>query len=175
VKPFNHTWHSSTPKIELWVLPLIVKKGRRIEMTVESNKVIIRRLVDEVFNGGKLDVLDQLVTPNWRFHGPMGMEYQGVEGFKKMMTEMFAMISGIHVRLLDVVAEDDKVFHRWLLEGTGKGTYQGILIEGRPISATYFLFSLFSNGKEAEVWECTDTLVMMQKMGLMPNMAPMGK
>jgi predicted ester cyclase len=144
-------------------------------MSVEQNKVVVRRLVDEVFNGRKLNVIDELVTPNWRFHGPMGIEYQGAEGFKKMMTEMLAMISDVNVRLLDVVAEGDRVFHRWLLEGKGKGTYQGVLIEGRPIHMEYFLFSLFSNGKESEVWECVDTMAMMQQMGLMPNMAQMGK
>ena len=29
----------------------------------EANKTIVRRLVDEVFNGGHLEVIDELYTP----------------------------------------------------------------------------------------------------------------
>ena len=32
-------------------------------MATEANKAIVRRLVDEVFNGGHLEVIDELYAP----------------------------------------------------------------------------------------------------------------
>jgi predicted ester cyclase len=140
-------------------------------MSVEQNKAVIKRIVEEVINGKNMKKINELLTPDWRLHGPMGTEYQGIDGFKKMMTELTTSIPDMHVRLLDVVAEGDKVFHRWILEGTIKGAFHGVPLDGKHISLTVYNLSRFMNGKEIEVWETYDTIAVMQSLGMMPNMA----
>jgi predicted ester cyclase len=150
-------------------------KGRRKEMSVEQNKACVKRIVEEAINGKNLKKAGELVTANWSYHGAMGTEYKGLEGFKKMMNEFQTSVPDLHVRLLDVVAEGDKVFHRWSMEGNIKGAYQGVPMDGKHLSVTIYNLSRFVDGKEAEVWECLDTMALMQSMGMMPNMAQMGK
>ena len=37
----------------------------------EENKAKFRRMVDEVFAQGKVDVIDELIDPNWVGHNPI--------------------------------------------------------------------------------------------------------
>jgi predicted ester cyclase len=140
-------------------------------MSIEQNKTTIRRIVDEVFNQNKLTKIDELITPDWQYHGVMGTEFRGIEGFKKLLNEMHKAIPDLHVGLLDMVAEGDKVFHRWSFEGTISGNYQGMTFQPTRLSLDIFNLSVFSNGRETVVWEVYDSAANMQKMGLMPKMA----
>jgi predicted ester cyclase len=144
-------------------------------MSVEQNKAVIRRLVDEVFNQKNLTIVEELVTPDWRFHGPLSMEYQGRAGFRIMLKGFYDSMPDLHVRLLDMIGEGDKVFHLWQLEATLKGPYQGIPLDGKQLSQTIYHLSRFENSKEAEIWECSDTFTMLQGLGVTPNMAPAAK
>jgi predicted ester cyclase len=144
-------------------------------MSVEQNKAVIKRIVKEVFNENNLAVIDELVTPDWRFHGPMGSEYQGVAGFRKMMADLRASAPDRQVSLLDIVAEGDKVFHRWSMEGNYTVQNQGTPIVSKHLSMMVFLFSHFLNGRESEVWEVYDSAAVMQQLGLLPQTTASGR
>jgi steroid delta-isomerase-like uncharacterized protein len=140
-------------------------------MSVELNKAVIKRIVEELFNAKKLNAIEELVTLDWSYHAPSGTELKGLEAFKKYLTEMKTGMPDLQVRILDMVAEGDKVFHRWLYEGTIKGSYQGLPLDGKHLSLICFCLSRFENGKEAEIWVTWDTIAMLQGLGMMPNMA----
>ena len=39
-------------------------------MSAEAHKVLVRRLVEEVWNRGNLDAIDELLPPTFVHHGP---------------------------------------------------------------------------------------------------------
>jgi len=49
----------------------------------EQNKAAIRRWVEEAINKGKVDVLDELLAPNYVYHGP-GQELHGPAALKQL-------------------------------------------------------------------------------------------
>jgi hypothetical protein len=48
-------------------------------MTTEGNKALVRRLIDEVINGGNLDVAGELFPPDFTYHAP-GWRYAAQTG-----------------------------------------------------------------------------------------------
>jgi hypothetical protein len=49
---------------------------------LEENKALVRRLMDEVYNQGNLDVADELSARDYLRHGGPADQESGPEGFK---------------------------------------------------------------------------------------------
>jgi len=53
-------------------------------MSAEQNKALARRVLEEMFNKGNLDVADKLLAPDYVDHDPaMPEDIHGPEGFKE--------------------------------------------------------------------------------------------
>jgi hypothetical protein len=48
----------------------------------EDNKAVIRRLVEEVYNKGNLDVVDELMASGILNHTAVSEHQHGIDGFK---------------------------------------------------------------------------------------------
>ena len=93
----------------------------------EQNKAIERRLLDEVYSQGNLDVIDELVACDFVGHGTAadGGD-QGREAYKHFVVEMRTAFPDLQITVEDQIAEGDKVVTRWRARGTHTGTFQGI-------------------------------------------------
>jgi predicted SnoaL-like aldol condensation-catalyzing enzyme len=93
-------------------------------MSVEENKALARRVLEEMFNKGNLEVADELLAPDYVDHDPaMPEDVRGPEGFKEYVRAYRSAFSDIHIRIEEQIAEGDKVVTRW----TGTGTHDGDL------------------------------------------------
>ncbi|MBA7605032.1 Aklanonic acid methyl ester cyclase DnrD [subsurface metagenome] len=139
-------------------------------MSAEENKAVLHRLAEEIFNKGNISVVDEIIAPDYVFHGPVGMEYKGPEGFKQMVTMYRNAFPDLHMTVEDMVAEGDKVAQRITIRGTHKGELMGIAPTGKQVTDTGIIIVRFAGGKEVEAWGITDLLGMMQQMGVAPPM-----
>ena len=71
----------------------------------EHNKAVVRRLVEEVMNAGRLDVLDALYSPS------MAAARRWITPFRKAFPD-------VTMTVVDLVAEDDKVAARFTCSAT---------------------------------------------------------
>jgi SnoaL-like polyketide cyclase len=63
-----------------------VKRLRaRVLVSAEDNKAVIRRLIEEVYNEGHLDVVDELVAPDVFNHPAVPAHQYGIDGFKHVI------------------------------------------------------------------------------------------
>jgi steroid delta-isomerase-like uncharacterized protein len=69
----------------------------------------------------------------------------------------------------DMIAEGDKVVLRYTLEGTHEGELFGIPPSGRQLSIKSISVERVSDGKIREHWRVTDSLDMMQQLGVIPT------
>src|SRR5689334_23348987 len=89
-------------------------RAQHEEITVsEQNKAIVRRMVDEVMNAGRLDVLDDIYTPRM------------AAAARAWIAPFRDAFPDVHMRVVDLVAEGDKVVARFLCSGTQRGDWQG--------------------------------------------------
>jgi predicted ester cyclase len=82
-------------------------------MSIEENKKLVRRYCEEVFDQGKVDLIDEFLAPDPSYYGP---DY--LENFKRKRAESRAALSDVSFHIEDMIAEEDKVVVR--------GTYSAI-------------------------------------------------
>lgn len=135
-------------------------------MSAEDNSALVRRFVEEVFNRGNLDVVDQLVTPDYVHHDPTTQEFgSGIEGFKQLISVYRSAFPDLHISLEDQVASADKVVDRWVGQGTHQGELMGMAATGRQVRAAGISIHRISGGKIAETWNNYDALGMLRQLG----------
>ena len=136
-------------------------------MSTEENKAKVRRIIEEVWNGGNLAVLDELVAPNCVFHD-LSTTFRGPEGIKRYVMMYRMAFPAVHFTIDDLIAEGERVVIRWTVTGTHKGELQGIAPTGKYVRVTGIVISRFAKGKVEEDWINFDALGMMQQLGVVP-------
>ena len=139
-------------------------------MSAQENKAVSRRVAQEIFNGGNLDLADELYAPDYVLHDPSLPEaLHGPEGIKQYAAMSLGAFPDAHVTVEDQIAEGDKVVSRWTATGTHTGDFMGIPPTGRSIEISGITINRFSGGKIAEDWYQSDDLGMMQQLGVIPS------
>jgi len=138
-------------------------------MSTEQNKMLARRLFEEVWNSKNLAALDELVAPNFVFHNSVQTLY-GPEGFKQFATTFHTAFPEAHFTIEDVIGEGDTVALRWTARGTHKGELLGIPPTGKQVTVSGITVTLVSDGKSVESWGEFDALGMLQQVGVIPKM-----
>ena len=121
----------------------------------EANKAMVRRLVDEVLNGGDLDVIDQLYAPEL---APAARGWIG---------PFRAAFPDVHMEILDLVAEDDTVVGRFTCSGTHLGTWRGHPPTGRRFRRIAEVgFFRLHDGRIVHAWSLEDMHSRLRQLGL---------
>ena len=136
-------------------------------MPTEENKVLSRRVIEEIFNKQNLALADELIDANFIDHG---MGFKGPEGFKQFVTTFISGFPDIRLTIDDMVAEGDKVAMRLTARGTHKGDLMGIAPTGKQVTMSGILIQRIAGNKMAEGWLVNDNLGMMQQLGVVPRM-----
>jgi steroid delta-isomerase-like uncharacterized protein len=139
-------------------------------MSPEENKALTRRVLEEIFTEGNLDLADDLIAPDFVDHdSAMPEEVHGIEGFKEFVGMYRSAFPDLHVEVEDQVAEGDKVATRWRASGTHDGEIAGVPATGNWVEITGMEISRISGGKIAEIWDNYDVMGMMQQIGAIPS------
>ena len=94
-------------------------------MSVEANKATVRRVADEIFSQGKLDVIDDIFAPHYVGHTQHGTVVHGAAGVKQFVAQYRAAFSHAQSVVEDQVAEGDRVVVRLTFTGTKYGPMDG--------------------------------------------------
>jgi predicted ester cyclase len=137
-------------------------------MSVEENKANQRRVWEEVFNKGNLAIIPEFFATNYVYHGPMGMEVRGPEGFRQLANMFRTAFSDVHVTVEDMIAEGDKVVSLVTITGIHKGEFMGIAPTDKKFTYTGMLIDRWEGGKEVEARGVSDMLAFMQQIGVVP-------
>jgi steroid delta-isomerase-like uncharacterized protein len=136
----------------------------------EENKALVRRLVAEVWNAGDLDVIDELLAPEWVRHDPAAPEeLRGPDGFRRFVEMYRSAFPDIRFTVEDQVAEGDKVATRWSAVGTHQEELMGMPPSGNRAEVTGITLERISGGKFVESWDQHDALGMMRQLGFVPE------
>ena len=138
-------------------------------MSAEENKVIIRHLIEEVYNEGNLDVVDELVAPDIFDHAAVAEHRHGIAGFKHVMEWVRTFSSDVHYEIEDIIAEGEKVAVRMTQSGTHTGSVKGNPATGKRFSVDYVHWFRLADGKVAEMWAVRDDLSRLEQLGLIPD------
>ena len=140
---------------------------------LEANKAIALRLVEDVFNGRRLELLEDVLHPEFRGRGISAFPPDGAEvgpGARRKLYEMFYQsIPDARAEVLDVVAEGDKVVLLDRFGGTHRGEFFGRPGTGNHMEWMAIHIYTIRDGKILEDAVMTDALAMMQQLGRAPS------
>jgi predicted ester cyclase len=136
--------------------------------SAEENKSIVLRFHDVVLSEGKIDVADDLFTPDYVDHAPLPGQAPDLAGAKWKWAAVRGAIANLHVNTEDLVAEGDRVAARWSFEGTHQAELLGIHPTGTRLHVRGLSIYRLAGARIAEQWERGDKLGTLQQMGVIP-------
>jgi len=121
---------------------------------VDLNKQLVRRIVEEMFNLGTLEVATEIFAPDFvdRGHEVMGAKAGGPEGFAQFVRTIRLALPDLNATIQAMVAEDDYVAMWNTATATHVGELFGMPPSGKRIHLKDFHFFRFRNGKIIEHW-----------------------
>ena len=143
-----------------------------IRSGAEGAKAIERRIADEVWTKGKLDLIEELIAPEFVGTSPTDGEFHGPDGFRQLVERYHSAFSGVEMRIERLVAEGDWGATNWTARGTHTGELMGIAPTSREATVTGMQFSRVRDGKLVESHGLFDALGMLQQLGAVPAGAP---
>jgi steroid delta-isomerase-like uncharacterized protein len=142
-------------------------------MSAQDNAVAARRVVEEAFNQGRLEVFDEVCSPDIVSHDPAESEdLRGIDAHKERVRAYRTAMSDLELVVEDVIAAGDKVATRWRARGTNDGELLGMPPTGKHTDITGMSIDRFnSDGRIVETWDQWDNAGFMVQLGLAPEPA----
>jgi predicted SnoaL-like aldol condensation-catalyzing enzyme len=108
-------------------------------MTTDGNKVIVRKFIQEVLGKGNIDLIDELLAPD--YVNP-SMSVTNRTGFKAVVSGLKASMPERDFEIANLVAEGDSVIFR--------GNMNVTLASGKKVSARVITYYRLVDGKIVE-------------------------
>jgi predicted ester cyclase len=132
-----------------------------------TGETIARRYFDEVWNQGKVDVLDELLVPDYINHTPStGHPPPGPNGLKPIVQAIRRAFPDLHYTIEDIVVGADTIAIRTTMTGTHEGDLFGIAPTHRRVKVMQIQIERIKNGRIVEHWRVTDDLTLMRQLGV---------
>lgn len=137
-------------------------------MSIHTNKALAERFVDEVFNEGNLEAVDEFVAPMFVHNSPPPSNTGNRDGLKQMVAWIRSTFPDCHHTVLDTLADGDKVVQRWVNRGTHNGEFLGVSATGRQVEIQGITIYRIAGGTITEMWDEIDLAGVMQQLGAVP-------
>jgi steroid delta-isomerase-like uncharacterized protein len=138
-------------------------------VTLEQNKTLARRELQELWSEGNLAVADEIFAPNFVSHQhsrPDEQDVRGVAAYKAFVRQIHEAFPDLHYVLEDQIAEADKVMTRNVASGTHKGWLMGIEPTDKRAQWAGISIDRIEQGKIVENWVSWDMMGMLQQLGV---------
>jgi predicted ester cyclase len=133
--------------------------------TYQEEAEMVRRYIREVWNKGKLDVIDELFHPECV--DPALPELPpGPEGVKLTVSMYRSAFPNMYVFVQDTIAEEDVTAIRFTMAGTNRGAFMQIPPTGKDVEVGGCAIFHFVDGKIIERWHEVDLLGLMGQLGM---------
>jgi len=140
----------------------------------EANKKIMARWFDELWNKGRLEIIDELTSNDvvaWGQAG-QGVPFKGSAAFRAYAEGLHKSFSNIQMTVNDLIAEEDKVVVRWTVRMAHTGDALGFPPTGKQVEFSGMTVAVIRAGKLVEGWDAWDKLGLLQQLGRIDDRMP---
>lgn len=127
----------------------------RVKSVSELNKLQVRLFVEAVWNEGRLELIDELVAADYVGLLPgADTGVTGPEGVRRLVSSRRRAHPGLHIKIEDQVAEEDRVVTRWQATTTAPAA-DGAAAGCAPCCAGISIIRLLAGKQVDSHTECT--------------------
>jgi len=131
-------------------------------------KTKLDRIPLEIFNQGKLQLIDELFAPDYRDRSVQPGMAPTREGFKQFVTSLRTAFPDLHYTIDDSIESGDKFVTRLTASGTMRGEFAGMPATGKQATWTEIHIVRVNNDLVVEHWGLIQELGMMVQLGVIP-------
>lgn len=134
---------------------------------VGHNERLIRCYFEEVWNQGRLDVLDELLAPDYLNHSAsVPNPRPGPADLKPIVAQMRAAIADLHYEILDLVVTPTKAAVYLRVTGRHVAPLWGMAPKGSgAIDVRQMQIEWIRDGRIVQHWRLTDELALLRQLG----------
>jgi steroid delta-isomerase-like uncharacterized protein len=133
----------------------------------DDNKKIARKLMEEGWNKGRMEVVDELVSTECRFHDPVFPSLtSGAENFKQHISTCRSAFPDLNFTIEDTIAERNEVVLHWTARGTHRGPFLGMAATEKSATVSGTTICRIEKGRIIEQWVDWNLLTLMEQLGL---------
>ncbi len=135
-------------------------------MAAVSNKELVKKLYQEVWNERKIQEASKYLSPSHALVDPNASDSTtGPEAYQAVVARFLCAFSGLRFEVQDMVCEKDKVVASWMITGVHTGEYNGIAPTNKKIAVEGISIHQIANGKIMDTSSVWDTLGLLKKIG----------
>jgi predicted ester cyclase len=132
---------------------------------IQENRTLIETYFDEVWSKGQVDLLDELVTPDYINHTPSTPNPKpGPDGLKPIILEMRKGFPDLHYEIKDLIITADRIVARTVVKGTHAGQLWGMKPTLKKFEVSQINIEYIRNGKISEHWRVTDEHTLLNQL-----------
>jgi steroid delta-isomerase-like uncharacterized protein len=134
-----------------------------------ENKIIVRRLYEEIWNKRKIGLMTEILSPSHALHDPVASGSQvGPESYQRRVEELTTAFPDLRFSIEDTVEEKDKFAVFWVISGTHQNEFMGVPATGKKISVEGITIHHLSKGRILDSFVEWDALGLMRQLGVTP-------
>lgn len=131
----------------------------------EDIKAHMRRFYQEVVNEGRIEVIDELASPEFVEHEATPGFEPNIEGVKQFFSMFRGAVPDLTATVEDLIVGGDRGVARVTFSGTQTGELFGIPATGKQFRIQAIDILRFQNGLAVEHWGVTDMAALMEQLG----------
>jgi steroid delta-isomerase-like uncharacterized protein len=138
-------------------------------MSTEENKAIVRRMTEEFYNQGNVDLAERFFADSYVHHDPASPQVRDRDGLKQVLRAFLAGCPDLLITIDQLLAEGDTVTKRWTYHAMHTGDLSGLPPTGKRITMSGLELFRLEGGKIVECWLGYDNLSLLQQLGVIPT------
>jgi steroid delta-isomerase-like uncharacterized protein len=135
------------------------------QAAITANKEFVREFIDRVFNEHNAKATGDYFSPDVRWHGGTLGTIEGSDDMTDFYGALFTALPDLHATTLDVVADEDTVWCRFVVEGTNESSLFGFPATGKTVRWDEIDTYRVANGKITEEWSSPDVTSILYQIG----------
>jgi predicted ester cyclase len=134
-------------------------------------KQAYRKLLEEAFGKGNLEVFDEICDRGYRGHDPVAGDGD-LQKSKESCRMYRAAFPDLQPTVLGMFLDGDCVITHWRMTGTHQGALMGTAPTGNRCTCEGISLAKFRNGKLVEDWVQWDALGLFRQIGAAQSLQP---
>ena len=137
-----------------------------------DKRTVIRRYFDELFNAGKVELVDELLHPDYVNHSTGHPDQPRTrEAVKSVILALRRAFPDLHYAIEELVVGEDAVAVRTTMSGTHLGDFFGLPPTGKTIRCEQYTIERFADDRIIAHHRLTDELTFFRQLGMVPAIA----
>ena len=133
----------------------------------ESNVERMRFFVEQVQERGRIELIDELVRPDFRNRTVEPGQREDRDGVRETMAAMHEAFSDLRIEILHCVGDGDLVATHNMFRARHTGPWFGVPASNNPVEFRVMDVVRFQDGQWAEHWAVADAVSLLRQTGAM--------